>query len=87
MIWRTLQYVMLWLQSVGHARVGVVLLLGHQQGTREWKGFGGIFPMYLPRILQRILSILSNTVEQIQPVNGLTRPVQVVKQCFTGLYS
>ena len=30
---------------------------------------------------------LSNTVEQIRPVNGLTRlvrPVQVVKQWFTG---
>ena len=32
-------------------------------------------------------SSLSNTVEQIRPVNGLTRlvrPVQVVKQWFTG---
>ena len=32
---------MLWLQSVG--RVRVVLLLGHRQGTRESKGFGGMF--------------------------------------------
>ena len=43
MMWRSLKYVMLWLQSLGHGRVGLVLLLGHQQGTREWKGFGGMF--------------------------------------------
>lgn len=41
MVWRTVQYMMLWLQSVG--RVAVVLLLGHRQGTRESKGFGGMF--------------------------------------------
>ena len=89
MMRRTLQYAMLRLQSVGHGRIGIELLLGHQQVTGEWKGVGGMFSrMYLPCILQHILSFLSNTVEQIQPVNGLTRPVQIVKQCgFTGPFS
>ena len=47
---------------------------------RRWRD---VFPYVFA-----FLSFLSNTVEQIQPVNGLTRPVQVVKQCgFTGPYS
>ena len=47
MVWRTLQNVMLWLQSV--VTVGVVLLLENRKALK------GYFPMYLPCILLNIL--------------------------------
>ena len=53
MVWKTLQYAIQWSQFV--ERVGVVLLLAHRPGTKESKGFGGIFQMYLPCILLHLL--------------------------------